>query len=330
MAPCRPIPCKFVLYVLISSRWNGPPSSPKLPYYCLHTLSPRLDLAGGNQGMRVDAQQVLHQWKTLPARVLDDEYPSLSVSRPGAWIPELDLGGRLSDWKPDRRNPEARKEMKDTLRHIDTQLALSRVRLSAVPRNSEGKGPASSFEEDIAPSSHLGSSSYRSSSVAGSQSQPEDDQVEFGPEDPVGIRLRRYAPTLKHVPRRRGGVALPIYHWKTGENPDDTNWRDPETQKGEDESAAQRKRKQDAMSKKIAFARSISAYSQPSDVGSSPPPMLQAEQHFGTQPASRAHSPDVFAAQPMSQVVAGPFGGRQRAQVAKSMTPKPKKGWAFR
>ena len=330
MARCRPIPCKFILYVLSRLVETDPPFLQNHSTTCLHTLSLRLDLAGGNQGMRVDAQHVLHQWKNLPARVLDDEYPSLSVSRPGAWIPDLDLGGLLSDWKPDRRYPEARKEMKNTLRHIDTQLALSQVRLSAVPRSSEGKAPASSFEEDIAPSSHLGSSSYRSSSVAGSQSQPEDDQAEFGPEDPVGIRLRRYAPTLKHVPRRRGGTALPIYHWKTGEHPDDTTWRDPETQKDEDESAAQRKRKQDAMSKKMAFARSISAYSQPSDVGSSPPPMRQAEQHFGTQPTRRADSPDAFDAMPMSQVIAGPYGGRQRTPMAKSGPPKPKKGWAFR
>ncbi len=176
----------------------------------------------------------------------------------------------------------------------------------------------------------LAAARSKGSSALSSVSRPDEEHADSDFEDPACKRLRQYATNVRRVPRSQGVIPLPIHHWKIGEDAEDTAWRDPDTQRDEDQSASQRKKRQDAMSKKASQRRAMSVLSQPSDVPSSPTSQRLPEVYFGSQPRSRAHSPETVDPQPMSQVVAGPFGSRQTIQVSRTRIPKVKKSWGFR
>lgn len=153
-----------------------------------------------------------------------------------------------------------------------------------------------------------------------SQNQPDGEDV-------VGVRLRQYV-AMNPVSRRIGGRTRVTSHWELGEDPNVITWK-PGQDNEEADAGLRRRRKLEAKRRKrekllarIRGVEAVKAESQPL------PFAIQSSQPRGfaftqnTQPESS----QFFASQPMSQIVAGPHGGRP-SHVKKKQKVKKRMGF---
>ncbi|EAA34288.2 hypothetical protein GE21DRAFT_3139 [Neurospora crassa] len=229
------------------------------------------------------------------------------------------------------------------LQLLAAETLLSEAGVAAVPeewaaaetwdgRLSQSQPFASSMPFGSSPP--LFSSQVHSQFVQHSQSQSQSqgydtNQSQDQPdgEDVVGVRLRQYV-AMNPVSKRSGGRTRVTSHWELGEDPNVITWK-PGQDDEEDDAGLRRRRKLEAKRRKrekllarIRGVEAVKAESQPL------PFAIQSSQPRGfaftqnTQPESS----QFFASQPMSQIVAGPHGGRP-SHVKKKQKVKKRMGF---
>ncbi|KAK3943512.1 RNA polymerase I-specific transcription-initiation factor-domain-containing protein [Diplogelasinospora grovesii] len=217
------------------------------------------------------------------------------------------------------------------LRRIGAEILLSTIGISVVPPGWQSLiTPYSQPSQDdlLLPSSQpfLSSQTAVGSSQTGLGTQSQDSDAEG--EDPVSMRLRRYA-TIDPVPRKRGGgQSVILSHWELGTNPDDYSQYTANPEGNLDEAAIRRKKRREARRKK---AEQLKANIWTSDAAPEPSSQVHSQPHslpimptmptaiMSSQPRRPEHntqsSSQVFSfsqqQQPMSQIVPGVHGGRQ-------------------
>ncbi|KAK3345071.1 RNA polymerase I-specific transcription initiation factor RRN6-like protein [Neurospora tetraspora] len=244
---------------------------------------------------------------------------------------------------PSNRGKAFQGALTPKLQLLAAETLLSEAGVAAVPeewaaaetwdgRSSQSQPFASSMPFGSSPP--LFSSQVHSQFVQHSQSQSQSQgydatqsQDQPDGEDPVGVRLRQYA-AMNPVSRRIGGRTRVTSHWELGEDPNVITWK-PGQDDEEDDAGLRRRRKLEAKRKKrekllarIRGVEAVKAESQPL------PFAIQSSQPRGfaftqnTQPESS----QFFASQPMSQIVAGPHGGRP-SHVKKKQKVKKRMGF---
>lgn len=311
-----------------------------------NALCQRLDLVRQTRGVQ-DVVRLASHWSSHQHLLLED-VPGRLVPTNGRHILSDDLDRAFERlMKMFSHLPSTRKGPQETLlsklQLLAAETLLSEAGVAAVPeewaaaetwdgRSSQSQPFASSMPFGSSPP--LFSSQMHSQYLPHSQSQPQSQgydatqsQDQPDGEDAVGVRLRQYA-VMDPVSRRIGGRTRVTSHWELGEDPNVVTWK-PGQNDEEDGDALRRRRKREAKRKKrekllarIRGVEAVKAESQPL------PFAIQSSQPRGfaftqnTQPESS----QFFASQPMSQIVAGPHGGRS-SHVKKKQKVKKRMGF---
>ncbi|KAK3955484.1 RNA polymerase I-specific transcription initiation factor RRN6-like protein [Pseudoneurospora amorphoporcata] len=312
-------------------------------YMPRHSLLHLVKQTGGVQ----DVVRLASHWSSHQHLILED-VPGKLVPTNGRHVLSDDIDRAFEKLTtmfshlPSNRGKASQGALIPKLQLLAAETLLSEAGVAAVPEEwvaAETWDGRSSQSQPFASYMPFGSSpplfsSQVHSQFVHSQSQSQSQgydatqsQEQPDSEDAVGVRLRQYA-AMNPVPRRIGGRTRVTSHWELGEDPNVITWK-PGQDDEEDDASLRRRRKLEAKRKKrekllarIRGVEAVKAESQPL------PFAIQSSQPRGfaftqnTQPESS----QFFASQPMSQIVAGPHGGRP-SHVKKKQKVKKRMGF---